>query len=53
MTSRYCYCPMTTKRIGHRMTPAERFRRWKAKRKMAKPDLYMVTGFYPPVYPGK
>lgn len=55
MTSRYCYCPMTAKRIGRRMTLMDRFRRWKKNRENLRnePDLYMVTGFYRPVYPGK
>lgn len=55
MTGRYCYCPMTAKRIGRRMTIADRFRSWQRKRRMAReePDLFMVTGFYPPVFPGK
>lgn len=51
MTSRYCYCPMTAKKIGRRVTLADRFRKWR--RRPEKPDLYMVTGFNAPVYPGK
>ena len=51
MKSRYCYCPMTAKRIGRRVTLAERFRLWMRRRE--KPDLYMVTGFNAPVFPGK
>lgn len=55
MTGRYVYCPMTAKRIGRRMTIADRFRSWQRKRQIrkAEPDMFMVTGFYPPVYPGK
>lgn len=53
MTSRYCYCPMTSKRLGRRVTIADRFRKWKANRRRPKADLYMVTGFNAPVYPGK
>ena len=50
MKSRYIYCPMTAKRIGRRVTILDRLRRW-AKRH-EKPDLYMVTGFNAPIYPG-
>ena len=55
MTSRYVYCPMTSKRIGQRATLAYRFRRWQKMRRDRKngPDVYMVTGFFPPVFPGK
>ena len=55
MTSRYCYCPMTSKRIGRRVTIMDRFRRWKIERKNLRnaPDVYMVTGYNAPVYPGK
>ena len=55
MTGRYCYCPMTAKRIGHRMTIADRFRRWQRIRRDARnaPDLYPIGGYYPRVYPGK
>lgn len=53
MTSRYCYCPMTSKKLGRRVTLADRFRRWKAQRRMPKPDVFPVTGFNAPVYPGK
>ena len=50
MTSRYCYCPMTSKRIGRRMTLMDRFRRWQRIRRDSK-VLYPFqgTGFYPPV----
>lgn len=55
MTSRYCYCPMTARRIGRRMTIADRIRRWKRIRRemKAEPDVFRVTGFCRPVYPGK
>lgn len=55
MTSRYCFCPMTAKRIGRRMTPADRFRRWMRIRRDRKngPDVFMVTGFYPAYVPRK
>ena len=51
MKSRYCYCPMTAKRIGRRVTLADRFRKWRKQREQ--PDLFMVTGFNAPVFPGK
>lgn len=55
MTSRYVYCPMTSKRIGRRVTIMDRFRRWKKERENRRnaPDVFMVTGYYPPIYPGK
>ena len=55
MKSRYCYCPMTAKRIGRRMTLADRFHRWQRIRRSKKnlPDLYPVGNYYAPVYPGK
>ena len=55
MKSRYCYCPMTSKRIGRRVTLADRFRRWKKEweNRRNAPDVFMVTGYNAPVYPGK
>lgn len=55
MKSRYCYCPMTSKRIGRRVTIMDRIRRWKKQRRDRRnaPDLFMVTGFNAPIYPGK
>ena len=55
MTCRYVYCPMTAKRIGRRMTIADRFRRWQRIRRDRRemPDVYMAGNYYPPVYPGK
>lgn len=54
MKSRYCYCPMTAKRIGRRMTIAERFRRWrKVRRDMREMVPYPFTDYGSPVYPGK
>lgn len=55
MKSRYIYCPMTSKRIGRRVTLADRFRKWiyERKKRRNEPDVFMVTGFYPPVYPEK
>ncbi|MBO6093416.1 MAG: hypothetical protein J6P40_07330 [Oscillospiraceae bacterium] len=53
MKSRYCYNTCTAKRVGRRCGLVYRFRRWKAIRRQAKPDLYPVTGFYPMIYPEK
>lgn len=55
MTGRYCYCPMTAKRIGRRMTLADRFRRWQRIRRNRKngPDMFPISGYGAPVYPGK
>lgn len=53
MTSRYCFCPMTAKRIGRRVTLIDMLRKRRALKRMAKPDLFPVTGFYEPVYPRK
>ena len=53
MKSRYCYCPMTAKRIGRRVTLADRIRKWRRQRMMCRPDLYMVTGYNTPIFPGK
>ena len=53
MKCRYVYYPMTAKRIGRRMTLMDRIRRNRAIRRQCKPDMYPVTGFGSPVYPGK
>ena len=53
VTSRYCYCPMTAKRIGRRVTLFDRIRRRRALKRMAQPDLYPVGNYYAPIYPGK
>lgn len=55
MRSRYCYCPMAGKKLGRRVTLAERFHRWQKERDARRnaPDLLMVTGYYLPVNPGK
>lgn len=52
MKSRYCYCPMTARKIGRRMTIIDRIRRNRAMKRNAA-DVYRVTGFNAPVYPGK
>ena len=55
MKSRYCYSPMAGKKIGRRVSMMDRFRRWKNERENRKdePDVYRVTGFFQPSYPGK
>lgn len=53
MKSRYCYCPATAKRIGKRMTLLDRIRRNRAAYRMSRLELYPISGYYPPVYPGK
>lgn len=53
MKSRYCYCPMTAKRIGRRVTLMDRIRRNRAIRQAVQPDVFRVTGFSAPIYPGK
>lgn len=49
MTGRYVYTPMTSKKLGHRVTIMDRIRRWNAQRKQEQPDLIRVTGFYEPI----
>lgn len=51
MKSRYCYCPMTAKKIGRRVTLMDRIRKHRIRKEQ--PDLFMVTGYHAPVYPGK
>ena len=51
MKSRYCYCPMTAKRIGRRVTLLDRIRKRRVRRQY--PDVFMVTGYNAPIYPGK
>lgn len=49
---RYCYCPMTPKRIGRRVTLMDRIRRRQAqKRNVA--DLFPICGYNAPIMPGK
>ena len=50
MTSRYCYCPMTSKRLCRRVSLMDKLRRWVRRRE---PDVYEVGGYYAPIYPGK
>ena len=55
MKSRYIFCPMTERKIGRRVTLIEsirrRYLRWK--KRYDEPDVYPVTGYFRPVYPGK
>lgn len=51
MKSRYCYCPMTARKIGRRVTLMDRIRL--RRRRKIRPDLFRVTGFNAPVYPSK
>lgn len=51
MKSRYCYCPMTAKRIGRRVTLMDRIRR--KLRKVDYPDVYEIIGYCSPIFPGK
>ena len=53
MTSRYVYCPMTAKRLGRRVTLADRFRRWLANKRREEPDLFLIGNYNAPIYPGK
>ena len=53
MKSRYIYCPMTSKRIGRRVTLIDRIRRNRARRRQIQPDVYEIIGYCAPVYPGK
>lgn len=52
MKCRYCYCPMTARRIGRRVTLFDRIRRNRAQKRNAY-DLYPVVGYNAPIYPGK
>ena len=45
---RYWAAPEVYRKIGRRLTLADRFRKWKRRR--AEPDLYPVTGYFPPVW---
>lgn len=51
MVSRYVYCPMTSKRLGRRVTLMDRLRRWL--RKPEELDMYPICDYNAPVYPGK
>lgn len=51
MTSRYCYCPMTQRRVGRRVTLADMIRKRIAMFKRPKPDVFPICGYNSPVYP--
>lgn len=53
MKSRYCYNPMTPKKLGRRVTLMDRIRRARAKSRQEKPDVFEIIGYYAPVYPKK
>ena len=54
MTGRYVYCPMTSKRIGRRVTLFDRIRRRRAlKRTAGMIDVFPICGYNAPVFPGK
>ena len=48
MKSRYCYNPMTAKRIGRRVTLMDRIRRRRYLKRM-RPDVFPVCGYNAPV----
>ena len=50
---RYCYNPMTPRKIGRRVTLADRIRRAIARSKAEKPDVYEIIGYSAPIIPGK
>lgn len=52
MKSRYCYYPMTAKRIGRRVTLLDRIRKRRAQ-KRNRIDVFPICGYGSPVYPGK
>lgn len=51
MTSRYCYCPMTSKRLCRRVSIMTRLRRYFKRRE--EPDMFPICGYEQPIYPGK
>lgn len=53
MKGRYCYNPMTPKRIGRRVTLADRIRRAIARGRAERPDVYEIIGYGAPVFPRK
>ena len=51
---RWVFYPMTSKRIGRRVTLIERIRRRRAMKRRAKLiDVYPICGYNAPIYPGK
>ena len=53
MKGRYCYNPMTPRKIGRRVTLADRIRRARAKSKAERPDVFEIIGYCAPVFPRK
>ena len=53
LKSRYCFNPAHAPKIGRRVTMVSRIRRWINKRRNGRPDVFMVTGYFNPVYPRK
>ena len=53
MKGRYCYNPMTPRRIGRRVTLADHIRRAMARSRAERPDVYEVIGYCAPVMPHK
>lgn len=51
MTSRYVFCPMTSRKLCRRVTLMDRVRRWLARREM--PDVFPICGYNQPIFPGK
>ena len=51
MKSRYCYCPMTAKRLFRRLTILDRIRRATVKKRV--PDVFPIVDYWPPIYPAK
>lgn len=51
MTSRYVYCPMTSRKLCRRITLIERIRR--RFRRVDVPDVFPICGYNAPIYPGK
>lgn len=49
MTSRYIYCPLTSKRLCRRVTLMDRIRR--RLRRREEPDLYPIGNYNAPVFP--
>ena len=45
---RYWSAPAVYKKLGRRLTLADRFRRWRNRKE--EPDIPMVTGFFPAVW---
>lgn len=53
VTSRYCYCPMTSKRLGRRVTLMDRIRRRRIMKRRTLIDVYPICGYEAPIFPGK